>query len=323
MMLGAIALVALLVSAIFAVYIDPGITEWRTMMRIKRSCAQRLDQEKTGKIVFAGGSSTTFGVMPSVLKEKYGINAVNAGLHAGSGAGFLILWACTLLEPGDTLVLMVEPGLFRYRFQPQPQTLMEVGMPKEYWRLKGDLYRNDRMGGFPQLQSLRPSGAVLTGLVGKFMRGQALAGYRVENMDSYGTLTAKPARPGKLRADDLSRLSENLDESLTEDGVFMLDWVKEFCAKKGVKMCYIYPQIWVTPDAVDAYNQRAKLFAKAIGCYMPVLNPDRFATAHGELFLDSILHLNPVGARLFSEEIGRLLIDGGYVPVSQAADKPR
>jgi len=304
-----LSLVTLGIAAWFSICVEPGTVEWRSIMNHKRACAERISRESTNKVVFVGGSSTSFGVMPSVLKERYGIHAVNAGLHAGCGSGFLVLWACTLLNPGDTLVILIEPGLFRDPLkQPQSQTLMEIGMPPTYWDLKKDLFNDHPLAVTPKLQSLRPGGVRLTKLIAAMLRGFVLTGYRTENVDAYGTLTAVQLPPDQLKPNDVTHLNSNLDPALTSDGAYLLHWIREFCARKKVKVCYIYPRIWVTPESLEAYSERTGLLSAEISRYIPVVGNNDFAITQGDLFLDSVLHLNPAGAAWFSEKIGEALI---------------
>jgi hypothetical protein len=72
------------------------------------------DHIKHNKLVFAGGSSTMFGIRTSDVQHKLGIPSVNFGIHAGVELDYLLFRTKKLLKPGDTVILTVEYPLFLY-----------------------------------------------------------------------------------------------------------------------------------------------------------------------------------------------------------------
>jgi hypothetical protein len=72
------------------------------------------DNVKENKIIFAGGSSTLFGIRTSDIQKALGIPSVNFGIHAGVDLDYLLFRTKKLLKPGDTVVLTVEYPLFLY-----------------------------------------------------------------------------------------------------------------------------------------------------------------------------------------------------------------
>jgi len=66
------------------------------------------------KVVFAGGSSTLFGIRTRDIQRNLGIPCVNFGLHAGLEIDYLLSRTKHLLKLGDTVIFTVEYPLFLY-----------------------------------------------------------------------------------------------------------------------------------------------------------------------------------------------------------------
>jgi hypothetical protein len=73
-----------------------------------------VDNVKNNQLIFAGGSSTLFGIRTSDIQKAFGILSVNFGIHAGVDLDYLLFWTKKLIKPGDTVVLTVEYPVFLY-----------------------------------------------------------------------------------------------------------------------------------------------------------------------------------------------------------------
>ncbi len=95
----------------YTLFVNPEITFWKAAYREKVAWAEKLS-EKGKKLVFVGGSSCAFQIDAGLLTREYDLPSVNMGMHAGTGAPGLLALGLSVLSPGDTLVLSMEPTLF-------------------------------------------------------------------------------------------------------------------------------------------------------------------------------------------------------------------
>ena len=309
-----VSLLAYLAAGMFVVFVSPQSVEQRGVRRLKRDYALQLKEQYGNKVVFVGGSSTTYSVMPSVLAENYGIHAVNAGLNAGLGSGFLLCWGLLFCEPGDTLVVMIEPGLFRSPYsQPSSQSVAELGLPRKYWKLKQSYFDGNFWRARPRLSSVKTSGKGLTGLLGNLIRGFPVAGHWLNYMSPAGHLNGIEYSV-EITPYDAKDMSGHINFALTPDGNRALGWLRHECEARGITVCYIYPKCCFRSALVDEANRHAEKLAREISNDVPVLNPSDSIVDDVDLFYDAPLHLNIEGARLFSLEIGQMLMIADMVP---------
>jgi hypothetical protein len=306
----AVAACTYLLSFVYVLFISPVSLEQKVVRQTKRAYAAELDRTGESKVVFVGGSSTLMGVMPSAMREESGISAVNAGLTAAEGSGFMILWGLFLCEPGDTLVLMIEPDLLAVPYdQPMPHSLGEIGLPLKYWALKKDFVNGSLWRARPRLTHIKTSGIGLTSILGTLVREHRYP----NNWEKYATkdgflalpLKAAPPLPETLNKVHAMKLD------LSDQGASALAWVSAYCRKNEIRVCYAFPKVLVAPDAVDACNARAERLAESISRYIPVLEPVVYATSDRQLFYDSVRHLNVEAARSFSVDLSRRLVKAG------------
>ncbi len=60
------------------------------------------------RIVFLGGSNTSFGINSQIIKDSLFINPVNNGIHAGIGLNYMLENYLKYAKPGDIVVLIPE-----------------------------------------------------------------------------------------------------------------------------------------------------------------------------------------------------------------------
>lgn len=306
----AVAVCTYLLSLFYVLFVSPPSLEQRAVRQLKRRYAAELDRGGVPKVVFVGGSSTTYGVMPSAIKEDSGISAVNAGLNAGMGSGFLMLWGLFLCNPGDTMVLMIEPGLLSDPYsQPMSHSIAEVELPLKYWTLKKKFVNGNLWKARPRFGAIKTSGEGLTGMLGLMCRGRGYPYYWTKYMaeDGFLSMPLKVAPPTPETLDHIR--SARLD--LSEDGLRALAWISTYCQENSIRVCYVFPKVLVDPDAIELYNVRAQRLAESISRHILVLGPLDCATSDGRLFYDSTCHLNADAAQGFSVDLGRRLVKAG------------
>ena len=66
------------------------------------------------KIIFSGGSTTLFGIDAADVQRELGRPAINLGLHAGMRLEDHLALARAAAQPGDILILCLEPAYYDY-----------------------------------------------------------------------------------------------------------------------------------------------------------------------------------------------------------------
>lgn len=80
------------------------------MIVAKKELVNRYAGER--KLVIAGGSSTLFGIDAEYASNQLGMPVINFGLHAGLRLEKILQEVSTVVEPGDLLVLQLEPPYY-------------------------------------------------------------------------------------------------------------------------------------------------------------------------------------------------------------------
>ena len=80
------------------------------LITVKRELAKEYAGKN--KIIVAGGSSTLFSVNAEYASEKLDMPMINYGLHAGLSLRKILQEASSIVEPGDLLILMLEPSYY-------------------------------------------------------------------------------------------------------------------------------------------------------------------------------------------------------------------
>ncbi|GHV30456.1 hypothetical protein FACS1894167_11330 [Synergistales bacterium] len=100
---------------LFLVYILIGSPAWSD--KSMHECLEKkyeLARAMTGsKIIVAGGSGAFFSVDCGMIQRELGMPAINAALHAGLGAEYILHIAKTAARPGDIVVLPLEYELYQ------------------------------------------------------------------------------------------------------------------------------------------------------------------------------------------------------------------
>ncbi|CAA9891396.1 conserved hypothetical protein [Candidatus Methylobacter favarea] len=80
------------------------------MITIKKNLVKEYAGKR--KIIVAGGSSTLFGINAEHASEQLDMPVINFGLHAGLNLEKILQVVSAVVEPGDFLILPLEPGYY-------------------------------------------------------------------------------------------------------------------------------------------------------------------------------------------------------------------
>ncbi len=275
-------------AAIYTLTVNPEVQFWNAAFQKKKAWAGELSAKGGKKIVFVGGSSCAFQIDAQALTEKYGIPSVNMGMAAGMGARALTATGLSVISPGDTLVLAIEPGLL---VEPPELTplgyamLLKTGIlqhPGDAASAIGKISTGDL------LTSMRPGLSNIVTMTGKLLGGRDLYRYQIENVAPGGGMftpiiaSHDPFKPGELRPDP--------------ETLIWLQSIATWSHSHGIKVLYLIPrQFYLTGDAALA-QQENQAFIQRVGTVMPeIRDPAIGVLTDSASFADSSLHLTRGG----------------------------
>lgn len=279
---------------------NPEIRFWRKAYEVKTARSAALSQSGKPKYVFAGGSSCAFQIDTKILENEFGIASVNMGFHAGTGAGVVAAVAMAECRPGDTLVLMIEPGLLTEDLAiPQlGYQALEIFVKPEASKVLVDLGIYHEADA---LMALRPGLYTVATMIGKWVLGKKDYRYNVQDIQSGGMITT-PEKRQLLSNSGYSRVV------LPKRSLEFLAGIVEMMKKRDVKVICILPwRYGEGPDAVAARRGNED-YLDAVRPIMPVLDDGRLGLLEDAgAFADTSLHMTETAAADRTRGLGGLL----------------
>lgn len=302
----ALALIATVsLSAIYTLYLNPENAFFSKVRSASLAWGKSLDDRFDSKYIISGGSSTTVAVIPELLLDEYNLPVVNAGFHAGFGYGVLNELALDAVNPGDTLIVAMEPSLLMNDKKTKTMLRTSEG-DKFFFCVKGAPYSgvfySTTWQDLPSL--LFGSTSTNFFLLGKVVLGRPLYRYDVaHNLREHGGM--KITEKGFLQATSGEPSEAFLKDPLTAEAREYLSLVKNWAEKNNVKVMYSLPKSY----AEESYRPVYARYLLAISEYMPVLKDECLGCYDVlEEFSDTGNHLTPEGAVKATRELARELI---------------
>lgn len=119
---------------------------------MKQTAQQSIERQHESKIVIYGGSSCLSSIDGARMEKVHQLPVLNLGLHAGMGAHVLTRYTLPTLDPGDTLIVELEPDLLTGSLKPPPP-----GVQFSFATKRVDALRQpDHVDWLGSLRSLRP-----------------------------------------------------------------------------------------------------------------------------------------------------------------------
>lgn len=286
------------------IHVDFEARFFSSLAAISEQWEQQLRKEGKGPlIVFGGGSEIRANINPEDFQQRYGMDVVNAGQHAGFGLPSNIISALPRLQAGDTFVVSV----------------IAPAEKCENMSLLGVRYLWRRVGIKAFCSPLFP----LT--IGNILKGvrfnQRWDWVYMETMYRYGRAHwyethARVHRPSGwmevLDRKDMAEIARKpylTDESF-EPMLCFLKKLQEYCDAHGVKLiCYLPWQYCF--DAEEVWIRRRdkiRFLQMAVNEHIPFLKDEHLGCmADASLFADSHFHLCPEGVARNTENLGELL----------------
>jgi hypothetical protein len=293
-------------SAVLTITVNPETAFWAEAVARREAAVSEIREKSPDQAItfFAGGSSCAFSIAPKIIEETTGRPAINLGLPAAAGARYILHQALRVAEPGDLIVVCLEPDTLT--FPAQESSPSKTGFALE--AMRGNL--TDSAGGstFGEIPGIsdyltlsRPGAGYLITLAGRSISGK---GYRYKTQDiGYRGILRTDVRDSDLRG------MGDLDvTALHPEGRLLLETFAAAAKQKGVRLAYSMP--WYFTDTASLAHNRAnkqKVLAD-IAAIMPVIEDGFSGAMDGiENFADSGLHLSDSGTAARSRALADAL----------------
>lgn len=289
-------MVAWVVSGVYTLYLNPEVVHYAGGSAIKAAWAGRMTAEHGAKTIAIGGSSCEFSFDGERMLTRFGLPFVNYGWQVGMGAAVITESALRELQPGDTLIVAIEPFLLTVPLdQPSLGVQLSIASRHPEWASEPVLGVGG-VGWFQMLASLRPGGYHAFTLLGKFVRRDPL--YRYQGSDYHASGWKQTAVRVPFDGPAWHKIH------LSEDSRQLLRRLREWCDRHGVRAAYSLPWSYTPADAAHRFREENLEFLVQMSAFFPVLRDARVGVDPvREHYSDTALHLTESGAALRSDEL--------------------
>jgi hypothetical protein len=298
--LTATAILAWIGGAVYTLWGNPELRDFTIGARIKRAYSQQLTQEFGHKTIVFGGSSSSFSV-DNLYATELGVPIANLALGAGMGAQVLTRFALLEAKPGDTLLMMMEPGLLQGKME-SLQLGQQFAIAIHHPRLAADGLQVDERSWLAPgvyLSALRPGGFHVGLVFAKLISKSPLYRYKVGEYKSGGQ---------KITSVRLAPICPDEGGKLSPEGRQFLTNLRDWCAAKKIRLAYSLPWGYCPPENVKAFQQHNLVTLRDIASLIDVLADPRLgAYSNAQQFADTGYHLSEEGARIRTAELVPLI----------------
>ena len=284
-----IATVTSVAGATYAMWLNPEMHFWKVVAERKLSWVEQMRAKHGHVIGVVGGSTTTFAIDAGMIEREYGLPVANLGLNAGVGAEACAGFGLAALQPGDTLIVSIEPGLLIDEDVGNTSlaTRLAYSLDKPemlHWR-KGESF-SSRAADITKLQP--GSGHVIT-MLGKLAMRMPLYRYSADN-----------SLPGGLQVTDERRnfavtpasTIEDATISLSPEGTELLTNIRQEAERRGIRVIYILPWAYAPEKVAEIQRHANSHFLDQVSATMPVIRePAMGVHTERQDFSDSGQHL--------------------------------
>lgn len=108
-------IVSIFLNRLYMAKAEPGCLFFSQCFEQTENWERTIRQKSRNCFIFAGGSEVRMGIEPQTMWDTHGIPVINAGGQAANGIRCNVQAALRFLQPGDTLVLSINPGALNLR----------------------------------------------------------------------------------------------------------------------------------------------------------------------------------------------------------------
>jgi len=285
-------------SAAYTLWLSPDVKFLAAAGHIKQDYARKMTREHREKCVVFGGSSGLFSIDGERMLARHDQPTVNMSLHAGCGAKTITEWALSEVNPGDTLVVALEPFLLSSEVE-----LTMIGT-QFCWAMHSPQWLDGVIEPRPSsisgsLFALRPGAYHAVTLCGKIASRRPLFRYAVSNIHPSGWVQTEVR---------LEFGSSAEPTTMSSSARLLLGNLSEWCRARQVRVCYAMPMAWAAPKDIQTLQRKNAGFLWEVSQLIPVLEDRRLgANSDLGLFSDTNLHLNTNGVVMRTDEFAAQL----------------
>jgi hypothetical protein len=301
----------------------------REMITVKRTIAAQ--HRGQNKIIIGGGSSGLFAIDTTLMTAALGKPVLNLALHAGLPLETILLEAGRAAEPGDAIILPLEPAYYSREDPSNWQVRNMIAWQPDSWKALGV---PTRIAYFARL----PPSTFVEVVESRALRSAALPARRAA-FDDAGILArfaqATPPTTFAYSVDHLDRLgnlrhaigqveltgSRSAPEARTEVGPAQRATLRAFVdaqRARGVVVVFANAPFVASPrDDLKAIDEASAAFTRAMADVGPVIDGRRDVLFAESLFFNTYLHLNEEGRRLRTEALLRVVRRQRLAPEGQ------
>lgn len=281
---------------LYSIQLNPEVNHYVQGATIKQKWTDQLTREHKMKLVIFGGSSCEFSIDGERMLQQHQLPLVNFGGHAGMGACILTAQALDQVNPGDTLIVALEPGLLT-----KPLTQSSLGVQYSVAAGHTDWVTQPRLeinplNKFQVAVLLRPGGYQLFTMLGKLIRREPLYRYQLADYHPSGWKHTTVRVPVTGIAGHNTRLSD--------DSIRLLNNLKTWCDKQQVRIVYSLPWSYCPTNEIKNFQRQNAQFLAQVAAIIPVLkDPMLGADPIAEHYADSSLHLTEAAVPIRTDQL--------------------
>jgi hypothetical protein len=301
-----VACLAAVAGAAYALRFNPETDFWKEAAERKLEWADQMRAKHGRAIGIIGGSTTTFGIDAEILEREHGLPVVNLGLHAGMGPEVCSGFGFAALQPGDTLIVSLEPAMLT-EDESEPTSL---GVRMAWALRKPEIVGwDDTSSGWQHMLNrakLQPGGYHVMTMLGKLALGHPLYRYHISGSRPGGLQVTAERRPSTLNQPTY----EGECLRLSKSGRALLARIRDEASARGIRVAYLLPWAYAEKDDAEETRSRHRQLLEEIAAYLPRIHEPELGiwTEPGD-FADSRQHLTEEAAQKRSSQLAPLLHD--------------
>lgn len=265
--------------------------------------------EREPQLILLAGSNAFFGLSARRLSEHYGVQTVNAGVHAGLGLTYILDYGKRFIRPGRLFVLPLEYELYAEHNGAEALRYQIIGFDADYLR---------RMSPLKQLQF-----ALSFSIVDRFRHLRVklrpyprndTTGYQSRTVNTWGDETANRL---ELRTAGMLEIVRQTPRAQFSIGLSAWGDIESFVAdvrRQGGQVALMFPNIYA--PAFDADSNRAfvrELRERAAQLSVPLIGDPLANTFDESLAFDTQYHQNSNGQSISTDRLYADLVDAGLI----------
>ncbi len=286
-------------SGIYTVFYSPEVRFWKNAIDQKIDYLENLDRTEP-VFFFVGGSSCAFSVDPTQLSDKFGIRAVNLGLHAGAGRALQLEVALQRIKAGDVLVIAFETS-FWYETDPLKSSALGSQLYFASPRLRETVPAIRKLGVEPGWKpiDLRPGGYHLVTAGLKALLGSPSYRYKSTDIREGGLI---------LYSQELIQATPYVGDAgskITDTARSFLQKIVSYATENKFEVVVSLPWQFTDSDCLSKKRDANAELLRCISEICPVLmDPSYGAQDEPQFFSDTFWHLTARGVKLRTTRLG-------------------